>query len=64
MENIKKQKSSNWLIVCEGTETEPNYFKGAIEEINKNLSADYKLKVTIVGKGRNTVSLVKTAEDL
>ena len=64
VENIKKQKSSNWLIVCEGTETEPNYFKGAIEEINKNLSADYKLKVTIVGKGRNTVSLVKTAEDL
>ena len=51
VENIKKQKSSNWLIVCEGTETEPNYFKGAIEEINKNLSADYKLKVTIVGKG-------------
>ena len=24
VENIKKQKSSNWLIVCEGTETEPN----------------------------------------
>ena len=26
-ENIRKQKSSNWLIVCEGKETEPNYFE-------------------------------------
>ena len=42
-ENIKNQKSSNWLIICEGTETEPNYFKGAIDELNKGLLDDYKL---------------------
>ena len=24
-ENILKQRSSNWLIVCEGTKTEKNY---------------------------------------
>lgn len=29
-ENILKQRSSNWLIVCEGTKTEPNYFEKAI----------------------------------
>ncbi len=62
-ENIKNQKSSNWLIICEGTETEPNYFKGAIDELNKGLLDDYKLKVKIVGMGRNTVSLVKSAEE-
>ena len=22
-----KERSETWLIVCEGTETEPNYFK-------------------------------------
>lgn len=29
-ENIEKQRSSNWLVVCEGVETEPNYFNGAL----------------------------------
>ena len=60
-ENIIKQKSSNWLIVCEGTRTEPNYFKKAIEEINKKIADEYKLKVKIVGKAMSTTSLVKAA---
>lgn len=63
-ENIKKQKSSTWLIVCEGEQTEPNYFIGAINEINKNIEDKYKLKVRIEGKGKNTTSLVKAAEDI
>ena len=63
-ENIAKQKSSNWLIVCEGTKTEPNYFIEAINEINKNIEDEYKLKVKVIGTGRNTVSLVKSVEDL
>lgn len=61
-ENVEKQKSSNWLIVCEGKKTEPNYFEKAIEEINKSIEDKYKLKVKIVGKGMNTRSLVKAAE--
>ena len=63
-ENIKKLKSSNWLIVCEGLQTEINYFKEAVNEINSKIEDDYKLKVKIVGKGLNTVSLVKSVDDL
>lgn len=36
-ENVKKLKSSNWLIVCEGTKTEPNYFKSAVAAINEKM---------------------------
>lgn len=63
-ENIEKQKSSNWLIVCEGEQTEPNYFKGAVDAINEGIEDKYKLKVKIVGEGMNTVSLVKSVQDL
>ncbi len=63
-ENVIKQKSSTWLIVCEGKQTEPNYFKGAVDEINKKIEKQYKLKVKIVGKGMNTVSLVKSTENM
>ena len=40
-ENIKKLKSSNWLIVCEGLQTEINYFKEAVNEINSKIEDDY-----------------------
>ena len=63
-ENIRKQKSSNWLIVCEGKETEPNYFEGAVAAINELIEDAYKLKVKIVGKGMNTTSLVKSTQDI
>lgn len=63
-ENVEKQRTSNWLIVCEGEQTEPNYFKRAVEEINKSIDANYRLKVKIIGKGMNTVSLVKSVEDV
>jgi hypothetical protein len=61
-ENVEKQKSSNWLVVCEGKKTEPNYFAKAIDEINKNIDEQYKLKVKIIGTGMNTKSLVKATE--
>lgn len=53
-ESIIYQKPSKWLVVCEGIKTEPDYFSGAIEEINKNLPNEYKFDVKIVGKGMNT----------
>ena len=31
----KKQAPANYLIVCEGKKTEPNYFNGLKKEINK-----------------------------
>lgn len=61
-ENTIKQKSSNWLVVCEGIKTEPNYFEKAVEEINKLIDDEYKLKVKVEGKGMNTKSLVKATE--
>lgn len=63
-ENVRKQRSSNWLIVCEGSKTEPNYFQRAVDEANKGIEAKYKLKAKIVGKGMNTVSLVSSVEEL
>lgn len=61
-ENTIKQKSSNWLVVCEGIKTEPNYFEKAVEEINKLIDDEYKLKVKVEGKGMNTKSLVKATK--
>ncbi len=63
-ENIKRQKSSKWLIVCEGKKTEPNYFKEAVDVINEEIDYKYKLKVEIVGMGMNTVSLVNSLDKL
>ena len=32
----KKLAPANYLIVCEGTATEPNYFNGLKKKINEN----------------------------
>jgi len=63
-EDIKKQKPDRWLIVCEGTKTEPNYFDGAVKAFNQEFEEKHRLKVDIIGKGMNTVSLVKSVEEL
>jgi hypothetical protein len=56
-----------YLIVCEGSQTEPNYFNGIKSIINqkfgnkisiKNISAD---RITVDGTGRNTEDLVRYA---
>ena len=62
--NTLNQKNGKILIVCEGLETEKNYFNGAIEEINRTRDNSNKLNVQIVGKGMNTISLVKSLDDL
>lgn len=51
-----KERSETWLIVCEGTETEPNYFERLIEYANSK--SDRKVKYVIEGTGRNTTTLV------
>lgn len=47
------------LIICEGTETEPNYFETIKNKI-KNQNKD-KITIKIVGKGRGTTNLVEEA---
>lgn len=51
---------ANYLIICEGTKTEPNYFN----EIKEKIQNKYKDKVDVLvprikveGTGRNTISL-------
>ena len=50
-----KDEKQSFLIVCEGKNTEPDYFR------------KFKLKtatIKVVGEGYNTVSLVEQAEKL
>lgn len=52
----KNMASDRFLIVCEGTKTEPNYFnyfKEKIREKNKD-----SVTIEVHGKGMNTLSLV------
>ena len=57
----KKLAPPNYLIICEGKETEPNYFNGLKQKINEkfgdiiSIVPDIKIKST----GLNTESLVK-----
>ncbi len=76
----KRRKNSNvkyeinpyrYLIVCEGTKTEPNYFKGIQEQINRKYKNKFsvhthaiKPEIVIEGTGRNTESLVEFAIEL
>ena len=48
-----------YLIVCEGAETEPNYFEGLKDDLPKGVLTYYK--IDIEGRGRNTQSLVNKA---
>lgn len=46
----------NYLIVCEGEQTEPNYFKALVGGRNSRV-----LSVDVFGKGESTCRLVRTA---
>lgn len=48
----KRRAPANYLIVCEGKKTEPNYFNGLKKQINEP-------NIEVKGTGRNTTDLVK-----
>lgn len=50
------KRSETWLLVCEGKQTEPNYFESLLEYANNKTAK--KIKYKIEGTGRNTESLV------
>lgn len=56
-----KERAENWLIVCEGEETEPNYFNELLKYVNTKFNK--KIKYLIKGTGRNTESLVACIDD-
>lgn len=60
--NSKRQAPANYLIVCEGRETEPNYFKGLKNEINTKYGNKVDVlipDIEVKGTGLNTMSIVK-----
>ncbi len=48
-----------YLIVCEGTKTEPNYFESFKMDLPKGVLTAYKIEIE--GTGRNTQSLIDEA---
>lgn len=52
--NVREPKQ-RFLIVCEGEQTEPNYFRA--------FRVPGKVEVTVLGEGRDPLALVETAED-
>jgi hypothetical protein len=57
---VKALKSRQWLIVCEGAKTEPNYFNGLVRYLYEQGGKDISDDVTTIGLGKNTKSLVKS----
>lgn len=55
----RRPKGRYYLIVCEGTKTEPNYF----ESIRSHLSGGEGDKVVVVGAQDNTLRLVERARE-
>jgi hypothetical protein len=58
------EKRKRILIVCEGIESEPNYFQAIIDfhRLNGRVIAGKQLDLDVLGTGRNTLSLVNFAE--
>ena len=53
---------ANYLIICEGKQTEPNYFNGIKQAINKKYGNKVEVlipSIDVKGTGMNTESLVK-----
>lgn len=56
-EALDTQKNCQYfLIVSEGEKTEPNYFKALSEQLPQEL-----INLTIVGEGKNTISVIDAA---
>ncbi len=58
----KRLAPANYLIVCEGKQTEANYFNGLKKKINENYGNKVDVLISnieIKGTGENTTALVK-----
>lgn len=61
----KRLAPANYLIVCEGKQTEPNYFNGLKKKINEKYGNKVDVlipKIDVKGTGLNTESIVKYTE--
>ncbi|MCX4302666.1 MAG: RloB family protein [Clostridia bacterium] len=60
--NFLQIAPANYLIICEGKQTEPNYFNGLKQDINRKYGKKVEVlipNIDIKGTGRNTTDLVK-----
>ena len=65
--NFLQVAPANYLIVCEGKQTEPNYFNGLKQEINKKYGNKIDVlipNIDVKGTGMNTTSLVKYTQKI
>lgn len=63
----KRQAPANYLIVCEGKKTEPNYFNGLKKKINEKYGNKVDVlipNIDVKGTGMNTTSLVKYTQKI
>ena len=61
----KKLAPANYLIVCEGKQTEPNYFNGLKKKINEKYGNKVDVlipSIEVKGTGKNTTDLVNYAD--
>lgn len=67
-ENNRKLAPYRYLIVCEGTKTEPNYFMGIRDKINlkykNSVRVEQQIEIFVEGTGRNTNDLVEYVEEI
>lgn len=63
LRKIREEKPDNWLIVCEGQETEKNYISSLIDNFNLQLN-NHKINYKIKGYGQSNKKLVLTAEQV
>ncbi len=54
-------RAETWLIVCEGTKTEPNYFKSLFDYINS--ISPRKINYVVKGTGKNTKGVVNSVDE-
>lgn len=65
--NFLQVAPANYLIVCEGKQTEPNYFNALKQEINKKYGNKVDVlipNIDVKGTGLNTTSLVKYTQKI
>ena len=55
-------RNEQWLIVCEGAKTEPEYFRNLINDVNDK--SNKKVICEIKGTGKNTETLVSHVDKL
>lgn len=64
----KTPRANSFLIITEGEQTEPNYFKGIKEQIQIKMggyiSIEHKPTIEVQGEGMNTVSLVERTNEI